>query len=433
MPNRHAKLSDHVAKTAPGPSGAANYIVWDKSLPGFGLRIGSHSRSWFVAYRLPNGKQRRLKLGTLDSTGADEARRRAKTELGKVAGGSDPAREIELQRRRARSRLVDLLDRYLKERKADKIVAARQEDSALRAGFGSKRLQMEVSEFDRKLLIEVMNKVAARVSEKRNAESSGEGAKNYFRKSAHTFLDWCVDQGLIIGNPLAGYRQRKRTKAAKVASLEKGKALSAAELAAVWLAADDATVFGRLVRFIALTGVRREEAAGLEWKWIDRPARRIVIPAGATKMARDHEIPLTEWLDRLLAACPRTMSPLVFPSARIDRARPVTPEKAREAARISGWSKLVPKLAEKADVVFSLHDLRRSLKTHVRELGFDADIAGLLVGHARGSFEARYDKSKLFDARMKAAEAYATMIEQAVSDSRARVVEMADRREKIAG
>ena len=83
--------------------------------------------------------------------------------------------------------------------------------------------------------------------------------------------------------------------------------------------------------------------------------------------------------------------------------------------KIKGWSKLMPKLVKKSGVKLTLHDLRRSLKTHVRELGFNSDIASLLVGHARDNFSRRATTSpNSSEFRRKASEAYATMIAEAV-------------------
>lgn len=411
---RHAKLTDFEVSKATAPIAAPNYIIWDSQIPGFGIRIGAKARTWFVAYRLPSGKQRRFKLGNMSSMGAEEARRQAKARLGKVASGADPAKERAEERRRSKSQVGDLLDQYLKQQLADGVVAARQEHAALKAGFGAKLLQYDLKDIDRRELVEAMDRVAKRARERtpiRNKRpSTGEGARGYFRKCTHAFLQWCVNRGLIFANPLAGFRAKRNTNAEKNERQDAGRALSQGELGAVWRASDPSTTFGRLVRFIMLSGVRREEAASLQWSWIDSDVALIRIPASATKMAREHSVPVTGAMAQLLSCSPRTMSKLVFPAARVGRGKVIAAGEEGMAVKISGWSKLVPKLAAKAGVDFSLHDLRRSLKTHVRELGFDSDISGLLVGHARNNFEARYDKSQLLAERFKAAEAYAAFI-----------------------
>ena len=115
-------------------------------------------------------------------------------------------------------------------------------------------------------------------------------------------------------------------------------------------------VYDRLVGFVLLTGVRRSEAGALEWSWIDDNAEIINIPAPITKSGRDHVVILTKVLRELLDQCPPHTGPLVFPSVRTVR-------------KIEGWSKLQPELCVRAGIEFVLHDLRRSLLTHARELG----------------------------------------------------------------
>lgn len=407
-----ASLTDSVVARAAKPVDKPNYIIWDSKVPGFGIRIGAKSSVWIVYYRNAGGKQRKMRLGSFPALGTDKARKLAKGVIGDVAGGTDPAQEkIEL-RRRAKAKVGTLLDEYLEERKGRGIVAAQQEDSALRAGFGEKVLSSDVAAIDRRQIAGLIDKMS---------QDGRAGAAGYFRKSARTFLDWCVNNGMCQGNPLAGYRLPKRTKAEKLADEEKGRALPSSELSRIWIAAAEDTVFGRLVRFAILTGCRRDEAASLQREWIDRRAQIITVPAWLTKMGRDHIIPITSALSHLLDQCPKTASPFVFPASRAGRGK-AKPGNDTQIGKIKGWSKLKPRLAERAGVNFTMHDLRRSLKTHVRELGFDQDIASLVVGHARDSFEVRYDKSELLEFRRKASTAYADFLAEAVRDEMGKVV-----------
>jgi hypothetical protein len=97
-------------------------IVWDANLKGFGLRISSTGRrTYFIHKRTKAGRQIKAKLGVHghDIT-ADEARGAAIQELGKIAGGSDPAderrhaREAEEKRRRTLT-IAQLCEKYLTE------------------------------------------------------------------------------------------------------------------------------------------------------------------------------------------------------------------------------------------------------------------------------------------------------------------------------
>jgi hypothetical protein len=73
------------------PTEAVQVDHWDRSLPGFALRVSAAGRkSWVVMYR-HNGRLRRMTLGTYPALGLAEARERARRSLGTAQDGHDPA------------------------------------------------------------------------------------------------------------------------------------------------------------------------------------------------------------------------------------------------------------------------------------------------------------------------------------------------------
>jgi hypothetical protein len=78
------KLTQANAERLTLPVGARDKIFFDEDLPGFGLRLrDGGKRSWIAQYRV-GLKQRRVSIGTVETTRADEARNRAKNILSKV-------------------------------------------------------------------------------------------------------------------------------------------------------------------------------------------------------------------------------------------------------------------------------------------------------------------------------------------------------------
>src|SRR5215204_7161483 len=83
------------------PPGKTEIIVFDETLPGFGVRVRvGGKRTWIAQYRL-GSKQRRVTLGTTKAVDPDEARRRAKSVLGAVHNGDDPQAKKAAARARA--------------------------------------------------------------------------------------------------------------------------------------------------------------------------------------------------------------------------------------------------------------------------------------------------------------------------------------------
>jgi hypothetical protein len=95
----------------------SEYFVWDRDLKGFGVRVQrTGERSYVVKYRAGNGRgapTRRVTLGPVGTLTPDEARRLARTTLGSVAHGLDPA-TLRAAERRA-STLREIAELFLSE------------------------------------------------------------------------------------------------------------------------------------------------------------------------------------------------------------------------------------------------------------------------------------------------------------------------------
>ena len=94
---------------------------------------------------------------------------------------------------------------------------------------------------------------------------------------------------------------------------------------------------------------------------------RITFDAAWTKMGMHHDVPRTHLVEEVLAAAKhfqRATSDYVFPSPKT-------------GGQMSGFTKMVNRLIKEADVAkFTMHDLRRSLRTIMSRCGYAA-AAGL--------------------------------------------------------
>jgi len=95
MVESSAKLTKRTVDATPRPG---RYIVWDTELKGFALRVAaSGTKTYILRYRPRGtgraGPRRFMVLGRHGVLTPDEARAQAKTFLGAVAAGQDPAKE----------------------------------------------------------------------------------------------------------------------------------------------------------------------------------------------------------------------------------------------------------------------------------------------------------------------------------------------------
>jgi len=133
----------------------------------------------------------------------------------------------------------------------------------------------------------------------------------------------------------------------------------------------------------------------MRWDWIDRKSLRIAVPGKAMKSGRGHVVPITGMLAALLDEIPDRGGGLVFPSEK--RLGGVTP--------MSGWSKLMPRLRQTSGVAtVGLHDLRRTFRSALADLGVREEIAEAMIAHRRSGLVARYNRAELWDQRRDAAE-----------------------------
>lgn len=395
------RLTDAFAAKATLPPGKRDHVYWDDDVTGFGLRVRSASRTYIVFYR-PAGAGRstaakRFKIGTPSILTATQARQLAKTTLGLVAAGRDPAKERAEEKRRARSTLADLLDRYELDLSDREYVDLKGTMSTLRRNLHPLR-NRDVKSISGSEIVEIRSKLAA--------EGLPGASKNFFSR-CRAFFSWCVsDQKVIEANPIYAHRNEKRTRAAKIAEEEYGRALSGDELLSVWVATrpdlpyDETTsAFGAYLRFLILTGCRRTEASKVARSMIrqGKGGDILVIPKQITKSGRDHNLPITPAIAEIISPRGRT-NDLLFPSWRT-------------GALMSGWAKMLKPIVQLSRVDFDLHDLRRTFRTGLSQLGIDDDVAEVCVNHSRKGLEKIYNRDSAGSEMRQAFEAWSTYVQ----------------------
>jgi integrase len=240
-------------------------------------------------------------------------------------------------------------------------------------------------------------------------ESGRPGAARELRSRTNVFLGWCVNEGLLQANPLAGYRAPRRTRAERVDDEEHGRALADWELPILWAAADRAGgSLGAYLKLRLLCGQRRSETAAMRWQDISLERGVWLIPARVGK-TRPLPVPLPPLVQHLLAAQqpdPKKRTGLVLPG--------------RGCVVMSGWSKtLRPVYADTAEAGmpdWMPGDLRKTMRSGLSDLGVPAAVSELMLAHGpRDELMRRYDRSQRWPERCEAAESWAEHVRELVN------------------
>ncbi len=349
------------------PAGKSEHIEFDEAMPGFGVRIraGKKTHRTFIVQFKIGAKHRRITLGNVAKVPLENARKEARKIFGRVANGEDPQNDKVEARRAAPHTLKATIAKYLEARA--KAMRPRSHDET------SRHLEKHWQPLHGFTLSSIGRaNVAAQVAA--IAKARGPVAANRSRASLSAMFRWAIGEGLCEENPVAGTNRQDENG-------PRERALTDAEAAAVWLAVSDDDDYGRLVRLILLTGCRRTELGGLKWSEIDVDGRTITVPAERTKNNQQHVLPLSDPTLAILEAIPRR-------------------EGRDRVFGIGGfgfcnWSKCKTELDKLVALKepWTLHDLRRTVRTGLGKLGVQLHIAEAVLNHLPPKLIRTYDRN----------------------------------------
>jgi integrase len=263
-------------------------IVWDSDLKGFGLRVKpSGTRSFIVQYRAGKGRKwstKRVTIGQFGTLTVQQARKAARETLAAVVLGADPRAERDAAARALT--VAELCDEYLCAAEAGSLVTRRgkpKASSTLEIDRGriarhikpliGKRKVKDLTPTDVRRMFEQISAgetaldEATGVKRGRAIVTGGTGTAKMSVKLLRAVLTFGVRERHVAENVAAHLPLpadgRRSVEAPEQLLQDIGAALEAAkQRAETWQAVE-------IIRLMALTGMRREEAVTLEWEEID--------------------------------------------------------------------------------------------------------------------------------------------------------------------
>lgn len=316
-------------------------------------------KTWLFRYVF-DGTRRRMHLGRYPTMTLAEAREAHGKALADVERGVDPG-AVALDAKRARKAaptFSDLMEEFwqveLRHKKSG-VEYRRLLDRDVTAVWGKRRVQ-DITRRDIVLLVDTVRERAPILA-------------NRVLGALGRCLNFAAERGIIVDSPCTRIR--------KPVEKPRERVLTDDEIRAFWRGLEAVDVYpttSMALRLILLTGQRGGEVAGMRWGelsdgWWTLPPER-------TKNGLEHKVPLVETaLDLLDRArnLPRE-SDYVFTSSHGGGLKPIT---------VRSLARSVTRHCEEMGIAsrFTPHDLRRTMRTRLAELGIDDVVAEKVLGH----------------------------------------------------
>ena len=389
MPEFSAKLTKRAVDAA-APK-VARYCVWDADLKGFGLRVApSGTKTYLVRYRPRWGgskvPKRLVVLGRHGPLTPDEARARAKTLLGQVAAGKDPAKEHE--RAPAGITVASLATVFIEEH----VRAKRKSGTA--TGYSANLNRFLLPKLGKKAAEAV---TVAEIAQVHYALRHSPYQANRFLAITGSMYGFAAKNGLVPRgtNPTIGVeRYRESSRERYLSSEELGrlgvtlrlgetsglpwqrvtkpsnKHLASPEQRRTVLSHEVALAF----RLLLFTGARLREILHLEWQHVDLERGLLLLPDSKT--------------GRKTIVLSAVVLALLRDAAR--RGRFVVPGQAADRPR-SDLKKPWVAIQRHAGLEgVRLHDLRHTFASIGAGASLGLPVVGKLLGHTQPATTARY-------------------------------------------
>ncbi|MEQ8807301.1 MAG: site-specific integrase [Rhodospirillales bacterium] len=342
-------------------AGDKEVVLWDSSLPGFGVRIKpSGVKSFVIQYRNRHGRSRRVTLGRYGVMTLEEARTEARQQLSAVSRGSDPRQDRD--EGRSAMTVADLADRYMSDhcegRCKESTIKAHQWllDKFILPDVGRRSIhELRHSDVDR---------LHQSLKETRYNANRVLGLLKamYGRARIWGLVEPHVD-------PTTGVRPFRETRRQRFLSMEELKKLAIA----LDLAEQDGTIsrtVGAAYRLLVLTGARLSEIQKLKWDEVDLANGLILLKEHKSDRHGAKAIPLSQAASRILENIERAdENPYVF----------VGMKKNQHITDLQRPWRRIRSRAGLADV--RIHDLRHTFASMGISVGGSLPIIGGLLGH----------------------------------------------------
>lgn len=362
---------------------------------------------WRFRYRFA-GKQRTMQLGTYAELSLAKARETAKEMSARVALGYDVAGEKQERKAAALAKIEEeknaisvlalaneYYERMILGRWKHPDIVRRRIDKDIGPHLG----KMRVEDVKPRHVDDMLQAIV-----KRGAPTIANDVLRWTRR----MFDYGIKRHIIETNPAsafdlndAGGKEETRDRA--LSRDELAKLFAAMKLARGFSVENDLTI-----RLLLLLCVRKMELCAARWEEFDLEDGTWHLPGERTKTGAPIDIPLpalaVEWLSELRRLS--TNSSWVLPARKMQHR--MVPH-IHEGTLGTALGKVKPHMEDVPP--FTVHDLRRTARTHLAELGIDPVVAERCLNHKIGGVEGIYNRHDYFNERRDALNKWAALLD----------------------
>lgn len=381
-------LTDITIKALVANPPAKRVELNDGTIDGLILRIGPRGKpSWTLRFRVKgaggvsergaklNGrKYHRISLGNYPAVSLKDARAQASAHLASLARGEDPIEALEQEATDARETVAGLIADYLSH--------AEREFRSWRNGkwiferhfcprWGDRPVNLVTLREARKLVTDVQMGVDGTLKN---------GAAAEVRKWGNMLFQWGVREGRVKANPFRDVQAPKLGKRDRYLEMDEARAAWAAAYAMEY-------PWGPAFQILMLTGCRENEICGARWSWFNDLEKQLLIPGGHYKNGNKFLVALPDEALEIFRGLPRfSGGDCVFSTTNGEKPIAGIHRKTLDKLHVAAQDILGREIAH-----FTLHDLRRTVRTHLSRLRVDEVVAELTLGHTLKGLQARYN------------------------------------------
>lgn len=354
-----------IARLRRDPSGK-QALYWDSELKGFGVLVSgsTDTKSYIVQRALADGRRRRVTIAQCNVITLAEAVTQAKRTLALFYSGRDP-KTLSRDNPTLKSARTDFLAT-----RTDLRPKSVQFYNEMPDKYLADWLDLPLRSISRQMVEERLRKIAKDIAAKARPGYTGSAAANGAMRAFRSIYNYAAERA-PADNPLPA--NPVKLKKVWLPVEPRTRSVGADNMKKFYDAVGtlDNKVAADYLRLVLFTGLRRGEAASLQWSYVDFDQRVLRLPASITKGKRDFHLPMSDYVHGLLKTRREAAG----------NAKWIFPANSK-SGHIEELKFHLKQVADVCGVQVSPHDLRRSFLTVAESVDLSQMSLKALANHS---------------------------------------------------